>query len=139
MRISRVNYYLELADLTSERSTCQSRRVGCVLVEADSHRVKSIGYNGAPSGIEHCGCIKREVRGKKTCVRAIHAEISALSQIKAYYKELIAYITCAPCMSCYQALVAFNVKRIYYIEDYDDPIRDELVKIYGVPLIKVQL
>ena len=45
-------YFMQIADVAATRSTCLRRHVGAVLVY-DS-RILASGYNGVPSGIEHC-------------------------------------------------------------------------------------
>ncbi|MFO8110241.1 MAG: cytidine/deoxycytidylate deaminase family protein [Thermoplasmata archaeon] len=54
-------YFMAMAELVSERSTCLRRKVGAVLVK--DKMVLSTGYNGAPKGLPHCeelgGCIRR--------------------------------------------------------------------------------
>ena len=63
MRPTWDEYFLEIARLTSKRSTCIRRQVGAVLVK--DNRIVTTGYNGAPAGLKHCeevGCI----RGKGT-------------------------------------------------------------------------
>ena len=50
-------YFLEISQLVSKRSTCLRRAVGAVLVK--DKRILSSGYNGSPSGLKHCdevGC-----------------------------------------------------------------------------------
>ena len=62
-RVSWQDYFMGIAVLVSERSTCLRRKVGAVAV-ADA-RILATGYNGAPSGVPHCldvGCM-REQRG----------------------------------------------------------------------------
>jgi len=51
-RISKNAYFMKIAEVVSQRSTCVKRMVGAVLVK-DSHII-STGYNGAPSGFKHC-------------------------------------------------------------------------------------
>ncbi|MFX1258352.1 MAG: cytidine/deoxycytidylate deaminase family protein, partial [Promethearchaeota archaeon] len=47
-RISKNEYFMEIAELVSKRSTCIRRKVGAILVK-DSHII-STGYNGVPPG-----------------------------------------------------------------------------------------
>ena len=47
-RISKHNYYLDIAQTVSERSTCLRKRYGAIIVKNDS--ILSTGYNGATSG-----------------------------------------------------------------------------------------
>lgn len=51
-RPSADQYFMEMANLVSSRSTCLRRAVGAVIVK-DGH-VLSTGYNGAPKGVAHC-------------------------------------------------------------------------------------
>ena len=54
-------YFMAMAHLVSERSTCLRRKVGAVMVK--NKQVLSTGYNGAPKGLPHCedlgGCMRR--------------------------------------------------------------------------------
>jgi dCMP deaminase len=104
-------------------------------VNAETHRVVSIGYNGTPPGKPHCdednvGCLL--VDGH--CVRTIHAEIQAMSRLRGVFENLVAYVTATPCLNCYKALVAAGVKEIHCIDLYVDENRDKLVEFYGVPI-----
>ncbi len=53
-------YFMQMAELTAQRSTCLRRHVGAVIVK-DKHIIAT-GYNGAPKGLRHCaecgGCLK---------------------------------------------------------------------------------
>lgn len=56
-------YFLEVAKLVSQRSTCLRRRVGAVLVK--EKKILATGYNGAPSGLKHCletGCLREKLK-----------------------------------------------------------------------------
>ena len=44
---------MNLAVITSHRSTCCRRNVGCVLLDARGH-VLATGYNGVAAGLPHC-------------------------------------------------------------------------------------
>ena len=58
-RPSNDEYFMDMAQLVSTRSTCLRRKVGAVIVK--DKRVLSTGYNGSPKGTRHCeelGCIR---------------------------------------------------------------------------------
>ena len=83
-RISKINTYLNCAEVFAYRSTCNKRKYGAVIVKDDV--VISTGYNGAPRGFENCcdlgqcSRIERNMHqgeGYGIC-RAIHAETNAL-------------------------------------------------------------
>ena len=83
-RVSKVDTYLNCAEVFAYRSTCMKRKYGAVIVKDDV--VISTGYNGAPRGFENCCDIGKCPRmdrnmhqgeGYGMC-RAIHAEANAL-------------------------------------------------------------
>ena len=83
-RISKIDMYLNCAEVFAYRSTCIKRKYGAVIVKDDV--VISTGYNGAPRGFDNCCDLGRCPRiernmhqgeGYGMC-RAIHAEAKAL-------------------------------------------------------------
>lgn len=83
-RISKIDTYLNCAEVFAYRSTCIKRKYGAVIVKDDV--VISTGYNGAPRGFDNCcdlGKCPRMERdmhqgdGYGIC-RAVHAEANAL-------------------------------------------------------------
>ncbi len=81
-RISKDEYFMKIAKVVSERSTCIKRKVGAVLVK-DSH-ILSTGYNGAPSGFKHCTtetCVRKNLKSgeRPELCRGVHAEINCVS------------------------------------------------------------
>ena len=63
IRRDKINYYLDLADIVSQRGTCLRKRYGAVIVKNDE--VISTGYVGAPRGRANCidlgYCIREEM------------------------------------------------------------------------------
>lgn len=51
-RVSKDQYYLDIAKSVTERSTCLRRNYGAIIVKDDE--VISTGYNGAPRGEVNC-------------------------------------------------------------------------------------
>ena len=83
-RVSKSNYYLDIAQTVSERSTCLRKRYGAIIVKNDV--IVSTGYNGAPRGRKNCTdmgtCIREQLsipRGERyELCRSIHAEANAI-------------------------------------------------------------
>ena len=64
MRISKVEYYLNIARAVAKRSTCLRRQYGAVIVKNDE--IISTGYNGSHRGADNCcdvGVCWREAHG----------------------------------------------------------------------------
>jgi len=115
-------YYLRMALLAKERSTCNRRSVGTVLTN-NKNRVVSIGYNGVPSGRIHCinsPCLGANGESGKDLdmCEAIHAEISAIAACADIDDIHNAYSTVSPCIHCVKALLATSCQNIYFIEEY---------------------
>ena len=83
-RVSKNNYYLDIAQTVSERSTCLRRRFGAIIVKNDV--IVSTGYNGAPRGRLNCneiGSCYRDSLGipkgeRYELCRSVHAEANAI-------------------------------------------------------------
>ncbi len=83
-RISKHNYYLDIAQTVAERGTCIRRLFGAIIVKDDV--IVSTGYNGAPRGRKNCNelnmCIRDKLgipRGERyEMCRSVHAEANAI-------------------------------------------------------------
>jgi len=121
-RISKDEYFSQLALLVSRRGTCARRLVGCVLVSNRGH-VLATGYNGVPAGHQHCidvncpGAGLPSGTGLDLC-EAIHAEQNALLQCRDVNQIDTAYVTAMPCMTCTKLLLNTSCRRIIYNEPY---------------------
>ena len=92
-RRDKINYYLDIAEVVSQRSTCLRRHYGAVIVKNDE--VIATGYTGAPRGRKNCSdlgfCMREKLkvpRGERyELCRSVHAEQNAI--ISASREELI--------------------------------------------------
>ena len=83
-RISKINYYLDIAQTVASRSTCLRRMYGAIVVKNDV--IVSTGYNGAPRGRKNCSdmgyCLREKMnipRGERyEMCRSVHSEANAL-------------------------------------------------------------
>jgi len=83
-RRDKINYYLDIAETVSKRSTCIRRSFGAIIVKNDE--ILSTGYSGAPRGRKNCtdiGSCRREAlkvpRGERyELCRSVHAEANAI-------------------------------------------------------------
>lgn len=124
-RISKDQYFMELAEIVSKRSTCVKRKVGAVLVKVN--HILSTGYNGAPSGLTHCTketCVRQNLKEGEhpELCRGVHSEVNCIIQAAlhgtAIDGDTTLYCTTFPCMSCLKLLINAKVKRIVYKEGY---------------------
>lgn len=115
MRPTRDEVLMRTAFVWAERGTCDRLKVGVVISRAG--RILVQGYNGAPSGLDHC-----YHRGSaEPCARAVHAEASAISWAARNGVTLDgseAHITNLPCPACSLLLINAGISRVVYCEDY---------------------
>ena len=92
-RVSKENYYLDIAETVIGRATCLRRCYGALIVNNDE--IISTGYNGAPRGRKNCvdlGRCAREAmhvpRGERyELCRSVHAEANAI--ISAARRDMV--------------------------------------------------
>lgn len=83
-RISKENYYLDIAQTVAERSTCMRKKYGAIIVKNDV--IISTGYNGSPRGRKNCNelqfCMREKLQipsGERyELCRSVHAEANAI-------------------------------------------------------------
>ncbi len=140
------DYFMNIAALTSHRSNCIKRKVGCIIVK--DKRILSLGYNGTPTNIKNCyegGCdrcneITISGHSLDLCI-CIHAEQNALLfNSKNELSDSVLYTTLHPCIACCKLIIQCGISKIHYIEDYNHEItRDaqKLLKSANIDCIKL--
>lgn len=147
MRASWDEYFMEIAEIVKTRSTCMRRQVGAVIVK--DHRIITTGYNGAPSGLQHCteiGICERErlhiPSGERhELCRALHAEQNAILQaakIGVSTEGATIYITLQPCVICAKMLINAGILRIVHRGEYPDELSKKMLQEAGIEVVKVE-
>ncbi len=133
-------YFMKIAKMVSERSTCLRRKVGAILVK--DKRILATGYNGPPSGIAHCeevGCLREILKLKSgeriELCRGLHAEQNALLQAATSGIDVsnsTLYATHQPCITCTKMLIQGRIKRICVASPYPDKLAGQMLKEAGI-------
>ena len=113
-------YFKDIVNLTSTRSSCERLQVGCILVK--ENRIIAQGYNGYISGCEH-----KTIMRDNHNIATIHAEQNTIADCAkrgVSSDGCTAYITHYPCYNCMKLLVSSGINSIKYINDYKN---DDLV------------
>ena len=130
-RVSKHNYYLDIAQTVAERSTCLRKMYGAIIVKDDE--IVSTGYNGSPRGRKNCNDIQYCMRDKlniprgeryELC-RSVHAEANAI--IAAARDRMLGatlYMVCvdptngeivsgtSSCMMCKRMVINAGIARV---------------------------
>ncbi len=138
-------YFMEIACLVAQRSTCLRRKVGAVLVK-DKH-VLATGYNGVPSGLRHCleiGCIREKNKipsgQRHELCRGLHAEMNVLIQSAKFgvsIENSTIYSTTHPCILCAKMIINAGIKKVVISEGYPDEDAVKMFKEAGVEIKKI--
>ena len=138
-RVSKENYYLDIAETVAERATCMRRHFGAIIVKDDE--IVSTGYNGAPRGRQNCTdisfCIRDKLqipRGERyEMCRSVHAEANAIIAaprdrmlgatlymvcVDAKSGELVSGTT--SCMMCKKLAINAGIERIVVRDDKEN-------------------
>ncbi len=130
-RVSKENYYLDIAQTVAERSTCLRRKFGAIIVKDDN--IIATGYNGAPRGRQNCSelgqCTRDRLgipRGERyEMCRSLHAEMNAV--ISAARSDMLGatlYMVCvdsqngclqsgtSSCMMCKRVVINAGIERV---------------------------
>lgn len=153
-RPEKEQYYLDIAQVVSKRSTCLKVLMGAIIVNED--QIIAAGYVGAPRGaqssLEHGFCLRKKLNipsgtHYEMC-RSVHAEQNAIinaaragvsllggdiyiyGELRPTKTEMNAY----PCFICKKMLINAGLKRVitstmdkdkpFMIFDTEDWIRD---------------
>lgn len=130
-RVTKYNYYLDIAQTVLERGTCLRRNFGAVIVRNDE--IISTGYTGSPRGRKNCcdinNCIRERLsvpRGQRyELCRSVHAEANAI--ISASRRDMVdatLYLVgidvktgelvqnAAPCAMCKRLIINAGIDRV---------------------------
>ena len=137
-------YFLKIASVVAERSTCRRHHVGAVAVR-DKH-ILATGYNGTAAGLKDClelGCLRDEQDipsgTRHEICRAIHAEQNVIIQASLHGVSLegcTIYCTHTPCILCAKMLVNARIKRYVSFGKYAD---DSFLDLFAEAGIKVDI
>jgi len=132
-RVSKINYYLDIAETISERGTCNRKNYGCIIVKNDE--IIATGYTGAPRGRKNCidlgYCVKKKTlpdtrHGGYDACRSVHAEQNAMLSaprrdmidaslfLVGIRKDTGSYEEGAsPCQMCRKLIINSGIKKVY--------------------------
>jgi dCMP deaminase len=138
-------YFMKIAMLVAERSTCRRHHVGAVIVK--DKQILTSGYNGAAAGVKDClelGCL-RDANNipsgeRHEICRAIHAEQNAIIQAALHginIEGATIYCTHPPCILCAKMLANAKIRKYITYGDYPDQAAKDLMQEVGIAFAKV--
>ena len=139
------NYFLDIVEVVSRRSTCLRRSVGAGLVR--DRRILATGYNGAPSKLKHCldiGCLRDQLKvpsgERHELCRGLHAEQNVIIQAALHgviTKGSTLYCTNQPCVICAKMIINAGIVRVVIRDGYSDPLAAQMLEEAGISVVQV--
>lgn len=129
-----IQAHMKVAYVYAALSSCERRKVGCVIVKDNS--IIAIGYNGTPAGEDNC-C---EDEHGSTLPITIHAEDNCLRKLTGSTNNAMgasAFITLCPCILCAPRLIDAGITHVYYSEVYHNEDGLQHLEKNGVKVTKV--
>jgi len=135
------SFFMKIAELFSERSTCTKIKVGSVITR--KNRIISTGYNGVASKKEHCNLYffkkwretdtgfenfedytnsEKFLKEHKVFsnLNELHSEQNAILFAKQSLEDCSLYTTLSPCTFCAKMIVASGIKWVFYKDIYEN-------------------
>ncbi len=137
-------YFMGIVELVAKRSTCLRRSVGAALVR--DKRILATGYNGAPSGLNHCldvGCLRDRLQipsgERHELCRGLHAEQNAIIQAALHgvsVKGATLYCTNQPCIICAKMVINAGISLIVVKDGYADKLAADMLAEAGIRVVQ---
>ena len=139
------HYFMKIAMLVSERSTCLRHHVGAIITK--DKRIITTGYNGAPAGARdsiQLGCLRDQLRiasgTRAEICRATHAEQNAIIQAGLHATSPeggTIYCTHSPCYLCAKMIANAKIKRFVTYSKYPDEAFGPLFQELGIEFVQI--
>lgn len=120
-----LSLWRDICDRFALQSQCQSRQVGCIIVNED--RIIGQGYNGAPvhSDCENCmRCKNKAPIGQKLDIAiCTHAESNAIGYCARHgisTRGATLYTTLTPCVECAKLIITAGIVEVISFNTYDN-------------------
>jgi dCMP deaminase len=137
-----IDYFMKIAETTSELSYAKRLQVGAVLVK--DRQIISSGYNGMPTGwdndcedVEECYEVRdtyfstdwtynsdtKKYSRLKTKPEVLHAEMNCISKVARSTlssEGATMFCTHAPCMNCAKFIYQAGITTLYFKNHYGD-------------------
>ena len=119
--ISWDDYFMGVAILSSYRSKDPNTKVGACIVNPNTKRVISMGYNGMPNGCSDSDFPWTKTSDNESETKypyVVHAELNAILNAKTSVDGCYMYVTLSPCPECTKAIIQSGIKKIIYKNEY---------------------
>lgn len=139
MKTKFIDYFMKIAEATSELSSATRLQVGSVIVKGQ--QIIGTGYNGMPAGWDNvCEDVVWHSNGErtlKTKSEVLHSEMNSLMKVAKSTESsegAVMFCTHAPCMDCAKAIYQSGITKLYYRDTYRDTNGLEFLKRGGVEI-----
>jgi len=105
---------MTLALVSSLKSKDPSTQVGAVIIDNNSKKMISSGYNGFPRYLDD---EKIPQSRPEKYLYVVHAELNAILHAQRELANCSLYVTVFPCSECMKAVIQTGMKKVVYLND----------------------
>jgi len=118
-------FYMRVADLISQQSYAEDRKVGALIVKDDN--IISFSYNGTP----------RKTHNDTQTNTVLHAEAQAIAKVARSNDNTVGatlYCTLSPCLDCAKLIYSVGIKRLVYRDQYKNDEGLKFLRFMGITI-----
>jgi dCMP deaminase len=123
-------FYMRIANLISQQSYAEDRKVGAIIVKDDN--IISFSYNGTPRGTNNDTQVHE----------VLHAETQAIAKVSRSNQSTLGatlYSTLSPCIDCAKLIYAVGIHRVVFRDNYKCSRGTEFLTSQGVIINNTQI
>ena len=123
-------FYMRIANLISQQSYAEDRKVGAIIVKDDN--IISFSYNGTPRGTNNDTQVHE----------VLHAEAQAIAKVSRSNQSTLGatlYSTLSPCIDCAKLIYAVGIHRVVFRDPYKCSRGIDFLNNQGVIINNTQL
>lgn len=124
------DFYMRIANLVSQQSYAEDRKVGAIIVKGDN--IISFSYNGTPRGTDN----------DTQANEVLHAEAQAIAKVARSNQSAVGstlYCTLSPCIDCAKLAYAAGISRVVFRDPYKCDRGIVFLRKHGVIVNSTQL
>lgn len=134
------NAFMAMAEILATMSLATRSKVGALVVKDGN--IKSIGWNGMPSGFPNEEIESHDGEKVVTNPLVLHAESNAILKCakegSSSSDGAYLYVTMSPCPDCAKLIIQAGIKKVYYRHQYRLPDGIKVLRRAKIPCVQLK-
>jgi dCMP deaminase len=109
--------FMTMAHLIARKSKDTSTKTGSIIVD-NMNRIKSLGYNGFPRGVDDS--VEERYQRPTKYFYVTHSEANSILNYRGDLEGCKIYVTWSPCCECSKMIIQSGIKEVIIHEEFDN-------------------